>query len=139
MKKRVLLVSAEGLGNGGVPVVIMNTVRNLKEEYTFDIVLFTSERRLYDDEFESYGGRIFRIPFYDGKSAIRRRVDYYIRGRYIYKALLKLLRSGSPYDVIDCNNHYESALCLKAAQKCGIPVRITRGHIDSAKRNAFLI
>ena len=51
--KRVLMVSCEGLGNGGVQAVIMSIVRNLKNKYIFDILLFTDERRFYDNEFET--------------------------------------------------------------------------------------
>lgn len=36
--KRILLVSCEGLGNGGVQAVIMSIVRNLHKEYLFDIL-----------------------------------------------------------------------------------------------------
>lgn len=46
MEKRIdkiLAVSCEGLGNGGVQNIIMNIARNLHDSYIFDIVLFTSE------------------------------------------------------------------------------------------------
>ena len=79
MKKRVLLVSCEGLGNGGVQAIMMGIVRNLYTEFHFDILLFTSEKRYFDDEFLSYGGKIFRVPKYEGTNPIRRRFDYYIR------------------------------------------------------------
>lgn len=62
MKKRVLMVSCEGLGNGGVQAIMMGIVRNLYTECHFDMLLFTSEKRYYDDEFLKYGGKIFRVP-----------------------------------------------------------------------------
>ena len=49
---KVLLVSCEGLGRGGVQSVIMSIVKGLSDKFIFDIVLFTSEKRYYDDEFE---------------------------------------------------------------------------------------
>ena len=75
--KRILLVSCEGLGNGGVQAVIMSIVRNLHKEYLFDILLFTSEKRYYDEEFLTYGGQIFRIPRYEGKNQFRKKIYYY--------------------------------------------------------------
>ena len=83
--RRVLMVSCDGLGNGGVQAVIMNIVRKLYKEYTFDALLFTGEKRFFDDEFESYGGKIHRIPRYDGSNFIRSKADYYIRGRRLFE------------------------------------------------------
>lgn len=55
--KKVLMVSCEGLGNGSVQNVIMNIVRNLNNKYLIDMLLFTNDRRYYDDEFERGGIR----------------------------------------------------------------------------------
>ena len=41
--KKVLLVSCEGLGKGGVQSVMMTIVRNLYRDYVFDALLFTDE------------------------------------------------------------------------------------------------
>ena len=60
------MVSCEGLGNGGVQAIMMGIVRNLYTECHFDMLLFTSEKRYYDDEFLKYGGKIFRVPKYEG-------------------------------------------------------------------------
>ncbi len=124
-KKRILLISCGGLGNGGVQAVIMNIVRNLKEEMSFDIVLTTNDRRYYDDEFESYGGKIFRLAI--PKGYIGKRYDHYLRGYHLYRELPKILREGK-YDAIHCNNSFDGGFCLKAAKKAGIPVRIMHTH-----------
>lgn len=133
--KRVLMVSCEGLGNGGVQAVIMSIVRNLKNKYIFDILLFTDERRFYDDEFESYGGRIFRIPRYNGTNSFRSRLDYYIRGNHLYRSVLEILKENGPYDVIHCHDEFESAPILKAAAVSGVKVRIAHTHVISEKSN----
>ncbi|MCI8403199.1 MAG: glycosyltransferase family 1 protein [Lachnospiraceae bacterium] len=124
---KVLMVSCEGLGNGGVQSVMINIIRNLKNEMHFDMLLFTSEHRYYDDEFEQYG-RIFRIPKYEGRNRIRSRLDYYIRYNRIYRRTKDILLREGPYDVIHCNNYFESAACLKAAAECGVKVRIAHSH-----------
>lgn len=128
-KKRILLVSCDGLGNGGVQAVMMSIVRNLSCKYTFDILLFTNEKRYYDDEFLSYGGKIIREPKYEGSFKFRRKIDYYIRGPRLYHSVKKLLREHGPYAVIHCNNGFESAMILKAAQKAGISIRINHTHV----------
>lgn len=138
--KKALMVSCEGLGRGGVQAVMMDIVRNLRGEYDFDMLLFTSQVRYYDEEFLSYGGKILRVPFYEGGNPIRRKLDYYVRGNSLYRRILKTIQENGPYDVIHCNNVYESALCLKAAKKLGIPVRITHMHVcdmSSRLRNLF--
>lgn len=122
------MVSCEGLGNGGVQAVMMAIVRNLKQNYHFDMLLFTNERRYYDDEFESYGGTIYRISRYEGNIKIRKKFDYYIRGYHVYKRIENLLQN-EKFDIIHCNNEYESALVLKAAYKSGIKKRIVHSHI----------
>lgn len=133
--KRVLMVSCEGLGNGGVQAVMMSIVRNLHKEYLFDALLFTSEKRNYDDEFLSYGGQIHRIPRYEGSDKYRRKIDYYIRGYRLYKNVKELLVEKGPYDIIHCNDEFESAPIIKAAAESGVPVRIAHTHIISQKNN----
>lgn len=127
--KRVLLTSCAGLGKGGIQTVIMSIVRELHQEYIFDIILFTNDRRYYDDEFESYGGHIFRISPYDGESSIKRKLDYFVRRRRIYRETKKIIQKYGPYQAIHCNNDFESGVCLKAAYEAGIPRRIIQVHM----------
>lgn len=128
-KKKILLVSCDGLGNGGVQAVIMGIVRNLSQKYVFDILLFTNEKRYFDDEFLSYGGEIIRVPKYEGNCKFRRRIDYYIRAPRVYHSVKKLLREHGPYEAIHCNNAFEGAVILKAAKDANVPVRITHTHV----------
>lgn len=135
--KKVLMVSCEGLGRGGVQAVMMNIVRNLKGSFTFDMLLFTNDKRYYDDEFLTYGGKIIRIPHYNGICKIRRKLDYYLRGRRLYKKVLKVLKENKGYSAIHCHNSFESSLCIKAAKKVNIPIRIVHSHTCSTYSNAL--
>lgn len=135
MKDKVLLISCGGLGNGGVQAVLMSIVRGLSHKYQFDILLFTNQKRYYDEEFLSYGGKIIRVPFYEGKSKLRKKVDYYIRENRLYKEIVNQTRLNGPYIAIHCNNEYESAICLRASKKCSIPVRVTHAHVISNSSN----
>lgn len=136
-KKRILLVSCEGMGRGGVQAVMMNIVRNLCHEYIFDALLFTSEKRYYDDEFLSYGGNIYRIPNYEGSSSLRKRADYYVRGLHIYCEAKKLFAQ-TDYHAIHCHDRFEAGLLLRAAEKKKIPVRIIHEHVVNHPKNAVM-
>lgn len=127
MKKKVLLVSCKGLGNGGVQAVMMSIVRRLSNKYIFDIVLFTENKGHYEDEFLKYGGTIFRIC-HSRKNKFQRIIDGLFCGNRLYKELLNYIRANGPYCAIHCNNYCEGAFCLKAAAKYNIPVRICHTH-----------
>lgn len=133
--KKILLVSCDGLGNGGVQAVMMGIVRALHGEYQFDILLFTSEERHYDKEFLSYGGRIYRVPRYEGKNQLRKKLDYYIRGKRVHDSVKKILKRNGPYDVVHCHDEFENAPVLKAAYEVGVPIRIAHTHIINQKNN----
>lgn len=134
-KKRVLLVSCGGLGNGGVQAIMMGIVRNLSLEYHFDMLLFTSDKRHYDEEFLSYGGKILRIPHYEGHNRILQRLDPYIRDEYIYRKTKQLLKIECHYDVVHCHKEFESAPILRAAADCNVPVRIFHTHVYHGNTN----
>lgn len=128
MKKRILMVFDKGLGRGGVESVIMSIVRNLSDTYTFDLLTNTNQTKDYDAEFISYGGKIFKIPFYEGKIRFLRRADYYIRGAYFYIKCLMFFRKNKEYEIIHCHNSTEGGIVLSAAKRAGIPVRIMHSH-----------
>ena len=133
MKKRILLVSCGGLGNGGVQAIMMGIVRSLSNIFIFDALLFTSEVRHYDKEFLSYGGDIIRIPHYEGSNNYLKALDFYTRDFFIYRNVRKFLRNKNTYIAVHCNKEYESAPILKAAYECSIPVRICHNHIFNQK------
>lgn len=130
MKNKILMVSCEGLGNGGVQNVIMNIVREMSCKYDFDILLFTDEKRHYDEEFLKYG-RIYRIPNKKSK------IDYYIRFFRILIGTYKILKNEN-YQAIHCNNQFESGICILAAKMANVPIRIVHTHviINEKKSNA---
>lgn len=128
MNNKVLLVSCDGLGTGGVQNVMMNIVRNLSCKNQFDVLVFTDEQRYYDEEFLKYGN-IYRIPHK------KRKIDFYIRFFRILKGTYKILKNGN-YNVIHCHNEKEAAICLLAAKLAGIPNRISHSHVnDNLKKN----
>lgn len=132
--RRVLLVAVNTLGRGGVQSSIMSIVRYLHASFTFDIVLFTNKKTYYEEEFLSYGGRIFRCPAYDGDNRVLKKMDYYTRHLRTQKYAVRLLRENR-YDVIHCHNNFEAAPFVEAAKEAGIPIRIVHTHVITGKCN----
>lgn len=128
VKKKILIVCCNNLDRGGIQSVIMNSVRALHHLYTFDIITFDNNETYYDKEFESYGGTIFRCGALNGKRSFHKKLDFYIRGPYLYASAKKVIKNSGPYAAIHCHNMYESACFLAAAKKYGVPVRIVHAH-----------
>lgn len=126
MKKRVLQVAYHSLAKGGIQAVIMSIVRNLKSEYDFDIVLFSSKKEYYDDEFLNYGS-VYRIPLREKENVIAKKMEYTYRWIVILFGIYRVLKRGN-YDVIHCHNEIESGICNLAARLAGVRVRISHSH-----------
>lgn len=58
-KKRVLIIASSNMSLSGVPVVYMSIVRALKDEYSFDIIILKNDDMYFEQEFKSYGGKIY--------------------------------------------------------------------------------
>lgn len=130
MRKKILIIACNTLDRGGVQSIIMSIVRNLSSIYQFDIVVFDSQERLYDKEFLSYGGEIIRLPNYEGKHSILKRLHAYGRGFFRIKKIRRIIRSHGPYEAIHCHNDFESGIFLYCAEKEKIPVRVAHAHIS---------
>lgn len=126
-RKKILLVAYNNLELGGIQNVIMNIVRNLSDEFLFDIVCFDSERTYFDDEFESFGGKIFRVGKKRRTSFIKR-IAFYLHGRRLQSAIKNVIKENGPYIAVHSHKEVESGYILKAAKKCGVPVRIAHAH-----------
>ena len=112
-RKKVLLVAFNDLGLGGMQSVIMNIVRNLSDEFVFDIVCFDTDRTDFDEEFKSYGGKIILAENKSFQKSLLHRLDFYVRGRRIYSELKKIIRENGPYIAVHSHKQTESGLVLK--------------------------
>ena len=65
---RMLHVFAR-MDRGGAETMIMNLYRNIdRSKIQFDFVVHTEKNCAFDDEILKMGGKIFRIPRYNGKN-----------------------------------------------------------------------
>ena len=126
-KKRILLTSPGALNNGGVQFVLMTIVRNLSQNYIFDILTFNSHQNYYQKEFLSYGGKIvcFERKEY---SNLFKRTFYKLFFNCKLKRFLTRLFKVNDYYAIHCNSQFTSCYILKYAKKHGINKRICHSH-----------
>ncbi|MBR1681725.1 glycosyltransferase, partial [bacterium] len=116
------------LTKGGVQNVIMNIVRNLSMEFSFDIICFGQRKAFFDEEFKSFGGKIFHIPSCYSKVRLFTKLDFYIRSGRFARRAKKIMKEGGPYIAVHSHKMFESGPFMKAAKKCGVPIRIAHAH-----------
>ncbi|MBR0445889.1 MAG: glycosyltransferase family 1 protein [Oscillospiraceae bacterium] len=112
------------MGRGGLETMIMNYYRHIdRSKVQFDFLVHRDFRADYDDEIESLGGRIYRIP---------RLVPW---SRSYRKILEQFFCVHPEYKIVHVHQDCLSSVALKIAQKCGIPVRIAHSHSASQDKN----
>ena len=129
--KRVLLVADSNMSLSGVPVVFMSIVKQLSNEYQFDIVVLKDNDMYFEKEFLSYGGKVFRFNCPKPDNMFKKFV--WLTARY-YKAVKAFLHKEidlKQYVAIHSFHEGFSYPFLKEAKKVGISKRIL--HICSAK------
>ncbi len=136
MKKKVLLIVNTGLVNGGVPKVIMETVSSSSDVITYDLLCGVKNRCYYDEEFLSYGGKIFNLDIEKYKKS---KFFFFMKGVILYKFLNKHLKLNK-YDSVHCHNGIDSGFCIKSSYENGINSRISHCHGNYKRKgkNIFL-
>ena len=139
MKKRILIVQNR-LSFGGTTSIIMFLVRNLSNEYIFDLFSFDESDDGLEKEFLSYGGSIIRNNKYHISNGKKGKIKkYWYRSFGIFgKSLKKQVQQH--YDAIHCFEENLSAYYLKVAKLLGIEKRIVHYNIDhTTKKRTNLI
>lgn len=120
---RVLQV-ATYMGRGGLESMIMNYYRHIdREKVQFDFLVHRQERAAFDDEIESLGGRIYRLP---------RLVPW---SKSYLSALNRFFEEHPEYKVVHVHQDCLSSVILKAAAQHHIPVRIAHSHNANQDKN----
>ena len=124
---RVLQI-VTNMDRGGLETMLMNYYRHIdREKVQFDFLEHRQERAAYDDEIESLGGRIYRVPRLDPLSPA------------YYHALDGFFSAHPEYRIVHSHLDCMSAYPLHAARRAGIPVRIAHAHSTSQDRNWKLL
>ena len=112
------------MNRGGLETMLMNYYRCIdRDKVQFDFLVHRAERADYDDEIESLGGSIYRLP---------RLVPW----SNTYKHALNVFFDAHPeYRIVHVHQDCLSSVILKAAEQHGVPVRIAHSHNSSQDKN----
>lgn len=112
------------MDRGGLETMLMNYYRHMdREKIQFDFLVHRQERAAFDDEIESLGGRIFRLPRLNPLSS-----GY-------FHALNAFFAAHPEYRIVHSHLDCMSAYPLRAAKNAKVPVRIAHAHSTSQDRN----
>lgn len=111
------------MNRGGLETMIMNYYRKIdREKIQFDFMVHRMEPGDYDDEIESMGGKIYRMP--------NIRPGNY---RKYFKQLDKFFENHKEYKVVHSHINENSGFVLRAAKEHGIECRIAHSHTANLK------
>lgn len=112
------------MDRGGAETMVMNYYRNIdRSKVQFDFLVHRDQRGAYDDEIESLGGKIYRLP----------RLNPWSRNYRV--ALNRFFEEHTEYRIVHVHQDCMSSVILKVAEHHHIPVRIAHSHSTSQDKN----
>lgn len=112
------------MDRGGLETMLMNYYRHIdREKIQFDFLVHRQERAAFDDEIETLGGRIYRLP---------RLVPW---SKSYLSALNRFFDEHTGYKVVHVHQDCLSSVILKAAKQHDVPVRIAHSHSANQDKN----
>lgn len=112
------------MNRGGLETMIMNYYRHIdRNKIQFDFLTHRSDKKDYDNEILSLGGKIYHLPPLNPFSLQYR------------KALKTFFKQHPEYQIVHCHLDCMSAIPLKYAKKSGIQNRIAHSHNTSQEKN----
>lgn len=120
---RVLHV-VTNMSYGGLENLLMNYYRNIdRSKIQFDFLTHVDIHQDFEEEIAALGGRLYRLPRLNPLSiSYRRKLRCFFAEHPEYRIV---------HSHLDCL----SAIPLKAAKQCGVPVRLAHSHSSSVVRN----
>lgn len=106
------------MNRGGAETMLMNYYRNLdRTKVQFDFLLTYQGTSDYEEEILSLGGRVFHLTPLTLKTM-----------KTYCKDIEVFLKTHPEYQIVHSHTSSKSAIPLRIAKKCGIPVRISHSH-----------
>lgn len=116
-----------GVGLGGAESRIMDIYRHIdKDKVQFDFLVHQTKKGYYEEEIESLGGRIYRVPRFKLYNILTYRkalLDF-------FSANCRFASSSCRLEVVHGHMTSTASIYLPIAKKCGIPVTVA--HARSA-------
>lgn len=117
---RVLQVLAQ-MNRGGAESMMMNLYRHMdRTKVQFDFIVHTDKKCAFDDEIQSLGGKIYRVPAYRGANHLR-----------YQNCWEKFFKKYPEYKIIHGHVRSTAAIYLKIAKKYGL-MTIAHSHSTSS-------
>lgn len=112
------------MNRGGAENALMNYYRCIdKSVVQFDFLLTCSDKCDFEDEIQSLGGRIYRVPILT------------IRNPFIYiESVNHFFRNHPIYKIVHSHTSSKSLIPLAVAQFCRIPIRISHSHSSKSEK-----
>lgn len=112
------------MNRGGLETMIMNYYRSIdKSKVQFDFLVHREQRADYDDEIETLGGKIYRLPILNPLS------NHYL------KSIDNFFKEHKEYKIVHSHLDCLSSIPLKYAKKNGVPFTIAHSHNSSQDKN----
>ena len=113
---------------GGLENLLMNYYRNIdRSKVQFDFLTHVDIHQDFEEEIAALGGKLYRLPRLNPLSISYRKV------------LNAFFREHPEYRIVHSHLNCMSAVPLKAAKQCGVPVRIAHSHTSSVVRNLKMV
>ena len=118
MNKIKVLHIVPNMQAGGLETLIMNFMRNIdKNKIQFDFLVHYKEKKFYDNEIESLGGKIYRFALREDHNLVK----------YIIQ-LNKFFKTHKEYKIIHCHMESIGFLIFLIAKLNRVKVRIAHSH-----------
>lgn len=112
---------------GGLENLLMNYYRNIdREKIQFDFLTHVDMHQDFEEEIESLGGKLYRLPRLNPFSISYRR------------KLRTFFIDHPEYRIVHCHRDCMSGIPLKAAKQAGVPVRIAHSHTQNQVKDSKL-
>lgn len=109
------------LDKGGLETFILNLYRSIdRNKVQFDFLVHKKKKGAFEDEIESLGGRIYRIPYVNDVGPIGYR-----------RELRKFFNNHKEYNIVHSHMNAVSGVILNEAKKCGVKSRIAHSHTSN--------
>ena len=103
---------------GGAETMLMNLYRHIdRSRVQFDFAVYDEEAGVFDDEIETMGGRVLRLPRPRERGILAAVGD-----------MRTLIRREGPFHAVHAHVLHASALAMRAAEAEGVAIRIAHSH-----------
>lgn len=132
--KKILVICEAVTYDCGAPAVAMNIYEQLKNQYSFDFLVYNPKYN--DDVVESTLLKETNIYYFSYKSRISviKNHAFYLLLHQLEQKVSEIIKKNGPYFAIHCHNDLEAGVCVRAASRKNVEKRIVHSHTAGDKK-----